>query len=205
MLGKLQAQQCGKCHQYPAASGAAASDAAAAADQTAAANQTAAGEPKKATASLGLSEILPTSIPSVWYKVARFDHAAHRAVNCAGSASLGELLAQGKANIQIEAADKSGKPPLDEPTPIIPDIDNCRRCHGATGQQAARASGDCVECHDYHSAYLSPGERAKARHALPLLQRRQGEDWMGKPGNQQPSATQPNTKATPAPTTTTRS
>lgn len=191
VLGKLQEQQCGKCHQYPAAGGNGGES-----EATAAGDQKPAGESTKARASVALSEILPTSIPSVWYKVARFDHAAHRAVNCA-ECHAPEAFTW--------PADKSGKPPLDEPTPIIPDIDNCRRCHGAKGEQAARASGDCVECHDYHSAYLSPGERAKARHALPLLQRRQGGDWMGNPDGKLPAATKPDSKSASTPTTTTRS
>ncbi|MFM9067296.1 MAG: cytochrome c3 family protein [Planctomycetota bacterium] len=140
----------------------------------------------------GLREILPTAIPSVWYQVARFDHSAHRAVACA------ECHA---AEAFLWPADKSGKPPLDDPTPIIPDIDTGRRCHGATTEQtAARASGDCVECHDYHSAYLAPGERAKARHALPLLKRQSGSDWMGDPAIQAPATKAP---ATTAPKATT--
>ncbi len=110
-LGK---QTCGECHYYEGSRGANA-------------------------LKLGLAPqdltIEPGNIPSVWFKHARFDHAAHRALDC--------QECHQKADASTTSADV-----------LIPGIDNCLQCHAPRRGSGAQARGgarfDCVECHRYH-------------------------------------------------------
>ena len=85
--------------------------------------------------------LVPTRIPAVWYKSARFNHAAHRAMNCA------------------ECHDKTAKdftPEtfVEKESLAIPGIENCRQCHGPAGTKNGKPVGgvryECVDCHTYH-------------------------------------------------------
>lgn len=73
--------------------------------------------------------IVPTQVPNVWFKHAKFSHAKHRGLDC--RACHGE-------------AEKSHT----EGNVLIPNIDNCLNCHGTHVSGGARS--DCTECHTYH-------------------------------------------------------
>src|SRR5262249_9110256 len=91
--------------------------------------------------------IVPPQVPQIWFKNAKFDHNAHRAVNCQSChADADALNADGKenANASTVAADV-----------LIPGIGTCVECHappkgtgGVLTQGGARY--DCAECHLYH-------------------------------------------------------
>jgi nitrate/TMAO reductase-like tetraheme cytochrome c subunit len=99
--------------------------------------------------------IEPTRVPDVWYKQAKFNHAAHRLLDCRGC-----------HNVDNSTTSE---------TVAIPNIDNCQQCHGP-----AQSTGDgprggvratCVECHTYHNGdhpHTGKGakERAPAKRAL---------------------------------------
>jgi predicted CXXCH cytochrome family protein len=94
--------------------------------------------------------LVPTRGSSVWFKSARFNHAAHRAMKCA------------------ECHDKSAKDfspeTFVEKEPLaIPGIDNCRQCHGPAGTKDGKAIGGvrygCVDCHSYHHRTPPTGDR----------------------------------------------
>jgi hypothetical protein len=91
--------------------------------------------------------IKPVTTPAVWLPHAKFNHSAHRAMNCASChtskeakvSSLEELLSA-----------------IPKPEPVgIPDIANCRQCHAPARRTSAGPQGgvrhDCVECHRYHN------------------------------------------------------
>jgi hypothetical protein len=103
----------------------------------------------------GKVAVQPSNIPDVWFRQARFDHAAHRAVNCR------ECHARAypdDANASVASTDV-----------MLPGIDNCLQCHAPRVGTGAGAKGgvrfDCVECHTYHHGdgpLQGPGARARA-------------------------------------------
>jgi len=81
------------------------------------------------------AKIVWPSIPSLWMPHAKFDHSAHRFMDCASC--------HGAANNSITKNDI-----------LLPGIDNCRSCHApakfVAGVAQAGVNHDCVECHNYH-------------------------------------------------------
>lgn len=74
-----------------------------------------------------------TNVPQVWFKHAKFNHTAHRAVQCAECHARAEVS---RSNTDV----------------LIPDRDNCVQCHAPTtkvGTPGARFN--CTECHLYHN------------------------------------------------------
>lgn len=82
---------------------------------------------------------LPTGYaeaPRRWFPHSRFDHAAHRSMNC--------LECHGKAPTSSKTEDI-----------LMPTLQSCTACHHAPtprtdGQSMAGAGQNCVMCHDYH-------------------------------------------------------
>jgi hypothetical protein len=113
-LGK---QTCAECHHYEGA------------NRHTPKNALKAGLPPK-----GL-RVEPANVPAVWFEHARFDHAAHRALDC--------LECHKKASSSTVSSDV-----------LIPGMDNCVKCHAPRSGSGAQARGgarfDCVECHRYH-------------------------------------------------------
>jgi hypothetical protein len=92
--------------------------------------------------------VVPPAIPAVWFRQARFDHAAHRAVAC--------------AECHVVASSTTAKDVL------LPGIDKCRECHRPTGTDGGLPRGGarfgCTECHRYHDVEGPPhGKGAVAR------------------------------------------
>ena len=90
------------------------------------------------------TEIVPPRIPQRWFAHAHFDHGAHQAWADCRDCHAGAF-----------ASDNAGKPPLDDFRVLIPDIDNCVRCHARASQHPtfrSTARFDCAECHRYHAA-----------------------------------------------------
>jgi predicted CXXCH cytochrome family protein len=115
--------------------------------------------------------VVPTRLPSIWLTHARFDHASHRAMNCFDCHEQERL-----------ESTSHGKPPLDDRRPILPDIDNCRRCHApktASGTSGARH--DCAECHRYHAGDRPPHGRGANERGVPGERRLPGVEWIGVP------------------------
>jgi hypothetical protein len=103
-------QTCGECHKYSGAV------------------EIKPGEAPKFT-------IDPPAVPTVWFKHARFDHTAHRAVKCVDCHT--------KAETSKLASDV-----------LVPGIENCRMCHGPAEVVDGKPKGGvrfgCTECHSYH-------------------------------------------------------
>lgn len=74
--------------------------------------------------------VVPARLQRHWMPMARFDHAPHAAMDCAG---CHEAATKSKAASDV----------------LMPEIKSCRACH--VGEHvAASASSNCVACHDYH-------------------------------------------------------
>jgi Cytochrome c7 and related cytochrome c len=85
-------------------------------------------------------KIVPPAIPTVWFENAWFDHASHRALNCA------------ECHPGKTAVSKDGVTELGVPEPIgIRGIESCRKCHGPTSADKAGVRQGCVNCHRYHN------------------------------------------------------
>ena len=95
--------------------------------------------------------IEPVKVPSVWFERARFDHSAHRAVDC--------IECHSEATTSKNSADV-----------LLPGITNCIQCHGpATGrvdQGRGGAGNACTECHRFHNGdHPLQGKGASSRGA----------------------------------------
>lgn len=108
------ANTCGKCHDYDA-------------------------DPGRMTP----KAIVPVQVPDLWLPHAKFDHAAHKAVDCRGC----------HAGAYPEGVDLTK---LVEREPVaITGVETCQKCHGpattVNGEPRGGARADCVECHRYHN------------------------------------------------------
>jgi hypothetical protein len=89
-----------------------------------------------------LRVVAPNS-PPIWFPHAKFNHASHRAMNCASCHS---------ANYQSE--ERRLPETLD-----LPGIDNCRQCHAPPKRIESNGKTEtvggvrhgCVDCHRYHN------------------------------------------------------
>ena len=139
----MQEGRCGKCHEH----------------------QPVVGDVQLPT------DVVPPALPSVWLPHARFDHAAHRAVQCVECHDGRRLL----------AAQEDVKPSLDGPKPMINDIDTCRQGHApATKWGAPGVRHDCAECHRYHGGDRPPHGRGDPARGVPEDQRHDSRTWMRK-------------------------
>ncbi len=77
--------------------------------------------------------IAPTNVPTVWYKHAKFNHTAHRAVKCVDCHAGAETSTEEK---QV----------------LIPNMDNCVNCHAPKTSTGGGVRHNCTECHQYHHA-----------------------------------------------------
>ncbi len=82
--------------------------------------------------------IKPTVVRAIWFEGAKFDHAAHRALDCAS----------------CHAGAETSK---DQSKLLLPGPADCVSCHApvttdAQGHTRGGAGTSCVECHRYHEA-----------------------------------------------------
>lgn len=81
--------------------------------------------------------IVPPAIPAAWLPHARFDHAAHRQVDCR-RCHAGAAASPNNADA------------------LIPPRASCAECHSPSGGPDSGASDSCTECHRYHSDPVRP-------------------------------------------------
>jgi hypothetical protein len=81
------------------------------------------------------THVEPAKIPQVWFKHAKFDHTAHRAITC----------------LECHAGAPESQMSSDV---LLPGIQTCLKCHAPAGHVGAAPVGgarfDCVECHRFH-------------------------------------------------------
>lgn len=110
--------------------------------------------------------VAPSSIPQVWFEHARFDHMAHRAVDCREChAKAYGMTTDGKVSADASQVSRDV---------LVPSMDNCVQCHAAAATRrengvshlAGGVRHDCVLCHQYHhGAQPRAGRGAEARGA----------------------------------------
>jgi predicted CXXCH cytochrome family protein len=98
-------------------------------------------------------DIPSAAIPQVWFEKAKFDHAAHRAVDC----------------LQCHAGAAKSQVNKDV---LLPDLGICQQCHAERQRRGDQVVGgarfDCVECHRYHNGeHPLQGIGASARQPAP--------------------------------------
>ena len=74
-------------------------------------------------------QVVPSAIPSRWFKHATFDHASHGAIRC-DSCHANAATSQLTSDV------------------LVPGIESCRTCH--SGKGSGSADSGCFECHQYH-------------------------------------------------------
>jgi Class III cytochrome C family len=83
----------------------------------------------------GTRKVAAPGVKGVWFEHARFNHAAHRAVDCR-ACHAGAYTSGSAEDV------------------LVPGIENCKQCHSPRKQGAGGPVGgvrhDCVECHSYH-------------------------------------------------------
>jgi hypothetical protein len=93
----------------------------------------------------GPKTIVPTALPGVWFTRAKFNHVAHRAVDCK----------QCHARAYPDAADAS-RVHTDVLIAVGPEGNSvglalCQRCHAPAAADHGGARFNCTECHTYHN------------------------------------------------------
>jgi hypothetical protein len=83
------------------------------------------------------TQVVPVNVPAIWFAHARFDHRAHRALNCAA------------CHRDVEGS-------RDHLDVLIPGIAECLNCHGSAKSSAlvlaaGGAGSSCTDCHRYHN------------------------------------------------------
>jgi len=106
----------------------------------------------KPASSDGLLDVLPTRIPTPWFAHARFDHSAHRHVECRTChASAYAFEQRDKPQFLYPASLSSGYTPArDNEQVMISGIETCATCHAPRRGSTGGARHDCAECHLYH-------------------------------------------------------
>jgi len=79
------------------------------------------------------NEVVPVNVPDVWFKHARFNHAAHKATACTDC--------HGAANTSTVNTDV-----------LLPDVKTCQGCHGPKRADNPQSGvrHECTTCHTYH-------------------------------------------------------
>jgi hypothetical protein len=81
-------------------------------------------------------QVRPVRLTQHWMPKARFDHSQHRISECEDCHAAAE--SESSADV------------------LLPDIDNCRSCHGGMSPSEGRLSSTCVDCHDFHLERFGP-------------------------------------------------
>jgi hypothetical protein len=94
-------------------------------------------------------EVRPVDVPRLWFTRARFDHSAHRTLECL------------QCHPQASASSHSSQV-------LLPGIEICASCHGTArsedGHIRGGAGSQCTECHLYHNGgHPLQGNGASAR------------------------------------------
>jgi hypothetical protein len=103
--------------------------------------------------------IAPPDIPTRWLPHSRFRHDRHLKMECVGC----HQGAGGSGAVASPAGTRLGTTVKDI---LMPPIETCRTCHGATGSASSslkfRARKHCTECHQYHHVQYAKAADGRA-------------------------------------------
>jgi predicted CXXCH cytochrome family protein len=111
---------------------------------------------------VGSLVIADPGLRGIWFEHARFDHAAHRAIDCRPCHESAYPDAPGASGRPTKKPDGRWLLPNDQPTwtshtdVLIPGKDVCAACHAPPGTvtmdiRGGGAGTSCTECHTYHN------------------------------------------------------
>ena len=107
------------------------------------------------------TKIIPATSPAMWLTKGKFDHAAHRAVQCnqCHQGAYRTLDDERKAARQYAGSGTFAEPEYQHP-PDVPGIANCRQCHSPArvenGVSLGGVRSACTDCHAYHHGSQTP-------------------------------------------------
>jgi hypothetical protein len=115
-----------------------------------------------------LPEVVAANIPASWFADARFDHRAHRHVECR-SCHAGAYAFEERAKPRMIAPANGTLPTgyvpaTDDAQVMIAGLESCTTCHGPARSGHGGARFDCAECHLYHGRDVS---LSSARNSFP--------------------------------------
>jgi hypothetical protein len=105
--------------------------------------------PVTGAAAIAAMDVLPPTIPQVWLRHARFDHSAHRHVECRSCHAAAYAYEQ-HDKPQFLAPPAGATQARDGEQVMIAGLENCASCHARKSSGGGGARHDCAECHNYH-------------------------------------------------------
>lgn len=100
-----------------------------------------------------LAQLLPAALPTPWFRHARFDHRAHRHVDCRSCHSAAFAFEQHDKPQFLTTSEQqpsASATARDSEQVMIAGLENCTQCHAPARGIAGGARFDCAECHTYH-------------------------------------------------------
>jgi hypothetical protein len=115
-----------------------------------------------------IADVAPANVPAVWLRHARFDHSAHRHVECRSCHAAAYAFEQ-RDKPQFLNPPAGAAQARDEHQVMIAGIENCTTCHAPSRGTTGGARYDCAECHLYHGgdAKLKVPKSPPALHSFP--------------------------------------
>lgn len=104
-----------------------------------------------------LPTLLPANVPRTWFRHAKFDHRAHRHVECRSCHAVAFAFEQHDKPQFIKPA-PNGLPARDNEQVMIAGLENCATCHAPAHDNTGGARFDCAECHKYHGGDAHVGQ-----------------------------------------------
>jgi cytochrome c554/c'-like protein len=115
-----------------------------------------------------IADVAPANVPAVWLRHARFDHRAHRHVECR-SCHAAAYAFEKRDKPQFINPPAGTAPARDEQQVMIAGLENCASCHAPAHGSSGGARHGCAECHLYHGgdAKLKTAHSVSELHSLP--------------------------------------
>jgi hypothetical protein len=106
---------------------------------------------------IGLPTLLPPNVPATWFRHAKFDHRAHRHVECRSCHAAAFAFEQRDKPQFIKPA-ANGLAASDNEQVMIAGLASCVTCHAPARNNTGGARFDCAECHKYHGGDSHVGQ-----------------------------------------------
>jgi Cytochrome c7 and related cytochrome c/Cytochrome c554 and c-prime len=102
-----------------------------------------------ASAASDAPNVAPGNIPAAWLRHARFDHSAHRHIECRKCHQAAYAFEQ-RDKPQFIAPATGSMAARDDEEVMVAGLTSCAGCHALARGAEGGARQDCVECHNYH-------------------------------------------------------
>jgi hypothetical protein len=102
----------------------------------------------------------PPQIPTVWFAHARFDHSAHRHIQCR-QCHEAAYACEHRDKPQFINPPAGAAAARDDQQVMIAGMDSCAKCHAPARGGEGGPRHDCAECHTYHGGDAHAGVRSQ--------------------------------------------